>query len=370
MHILQLPTNFRTGGIQRHVLDLSAYLVTKGHQVTFSGDGGAWVPDGPDYEPLPLNSVAEYGGSTSRRVASLLRMAVRLRRILRQRRIDLIHTHETAPLLVARLAAVGLGLPVVFTFHGSAPGREREVARFARLAATVTLSPSRTSLDRLIAHGLPAGRTRQLGLGIAPVPPLDAAAVGALRADLLGDGGQVLVLSLSRLQEQKGIDIMVEVARRVVAVRPDVRFALAGGGPLTDEVPGWLAKAGIADRFRLLGPVSTVPMHLAASDLFLLTSRWEALPISIVEAFRAGLPVIATDCGGVHELVDDRVGRLEKVGDAAGLAAAILEMVDRPDLRAEKSVAALTKSCETRFDPDTVHAGFEALYRDLAGKPG
>lgn len=365
MRILQLPTNFRPGGIQRHVLDVSAFLTAHRHDVTFVGDAGAWAPTGPAYVPLPLNSVAEYGGSTPRRIFAMLRLARQLRRILRDRRIEVIHAHETAPLLVARLAALGLNIPIAFTFHGSAPSREAEVARFARMAADLTLSPSRTSLDKLIAKGLPATRTRQLGLGIAPVPALDPAAVAALRADLLGADGRVLILSLSRLQEQKGIDIMIEVARSVIAARPDVRFAVAGGGPLTDVVGGWARDAGIADHIRFLGPVSTVPLHLAAADIFLLTSRWEALPISIVEAFRAGLPVIATDCGGVKELVDSRVGALERVGDVEGLAAAILALVNDPAQRATKASAALNRSHEARFDPDQVHATFEDMYRGL-----
>lgn len=365
MRILQLPTNFRPGGIQRHVLDLSSYLTAQGHDVTFAGDDGLWVPKGPSFVPLPLNAVAEYGGSTARRAAALFRLARQLRPVLKARRIELIHAHETAPLLVARLASLGLGIPVAFTFHGSAPSREAEVARFARIAATITLSPSRTSLDKLIAKGLPRGRTRQLGLGIAPVPPLDPAAVASLRTQLMGPDGRFLVLSLSRLQEQKGIDIMIDVARRVMAARPDVRFAVAGGGPLADVVPGWIRDAVLDGKFRLLGPIGTVPLHLAAADLFLLTSRWEALPISIVEAFRAGLPVVATDCGGVRELVDARVGSLEQVGDVDGLTRAILALANDADLCRRKSAAAMDRSHEARFDPDSVHKGFETLYRDL-----
>lgn len=369
MRILQVCTNFLPGGIQRHVLDLTAYLRDHGHQVTLAGDAGDWgTPDDPDRILLPLGMVAGTGGSTLRRMAALVPVALTLRREIKTRRIDLVHSHETAPALVVRLATAGMRMPRLMTFHGAEPDRETSVARIARICADLTISPSKTSLDSLIARGLPRERTRHLGLGIAPMPVLDPVAVAALRRDLLGSKGRYLILSLSRLQPQKGIDVMVDVARRVVAREPGAVFAVAGKGPLLEQARSWARDAGVEASFRFLGPVSTVPLHLAAADLFLLTSRWEALPISIVEAFRAGLPAIATDCGGVRELIDGSVGALLPVGDAAGIAGAILAMIADPDMARRKATAALARSTEPRFDPATVHAGFAATYAELIAK--
>lgn len=370
MRILQVCTNFLPGGIQRHVLDLTAYLRDQGHQVTLAGDAGDWGGvDDPDRILLPLGKVAGTGGSALRRAAALVPVALTLRRQIRARRIELVHSHETAPALVARLATAGMRLPRLMTFHGSAPDREASVARTGRHCADLTISPSKTSLDSLIAKGLPRERTRHLGLGIVPMPVLDPAAVAGLRHELLGPEGRYLILSLSRLQPQKGIDVMVEVARRVTSQAPGVVFAIAGKGPLLEQAQGWARDAGVAAHFRFLGPVSTVPLHLAAADLFLLTSRWEALPISIVEAFRAGLPAIATDCGGVRELIDATVGALLPVGDAAGIAGAILAMIADPAMAKRKAAAALARSAEPRFDPATVHAAFAALYAGMIARP-
>ncbi|MFM2356091.1 MAG: hypothetical protein RLZZ528_1827, partial [Pseudomonadota bacterium] len=271
----------------------------------------------------------------------------------------------TAPLLALRLAAFGLGIPIVFTFHGATPEREGAVAAMARRAADLTISPSQASLEALIAKGLPRVTTRQLGLGVAPLAVTDPAEVAALRQKLLGNEGQFLVVSLSRLSTQKGIDVMIEVAARVARQRPDIVFAVAGGGAAPGEAEAWARAAGVERSMRFLGPVRTVAEHLRASDMFLLTSRWENLPISIVEAFRAGLPVVATDCGGVRELVDDAVGALARVEDAEGIAAAVLELAGDADLRARKGAAALARSGEARFDPDAVHATFEAMYGEV-----
>ncbi len=371
MRIMQVCTNFLPGGIQRHVLDLTADLRGRGHQVTLAGDQGDWGGDAlGDHLALGLGAVAGTGGAVWRRVAALWPAVRTLRRAIRVRRVELVHAHETTPLLVAWLATLGLNIPVVMTFHGSAPEREASVARLAGWCADLTISPSRTSLEALIGKGLARARTAHIELGIAPMPPVAAGEVAALRQALLGPKGQVLILSLSRLQPQKGIDVMIEVARQVCAARPDVVFAIAGKGPQRAAAEGWAETAGVADKVRFLGAISTVPQHLAASDLFLLTSRWEALPISIVEAFRARLPVIATDCGGVKELVDDPVGALLPVGDAAGIAAAVLALVNDPALRRQKGAAALARSGEDRFDPAMVHARFEATYARLIAARG
>lgn len=369
MRVMQICTNFLPGGIQRHVLDLTQDLRGRGHKIVLAGDQGDWSADGadPDFVPVALNNVAGVGGSLYRRVSALPACALTVRKAIRAHGIELIHAHETAPAIVARLATTGMDIPIAMTFHGAAPAREAGVARTARLCAELTISPSRTALDALIAHGLPRAKARTIGLGIHPLPDVPEAEAQALRKRIMGGKEGVLILSLSRLQPQKGIDVMIEVARRVVARRPDVVFAIAGKGPLADAAAGWARDAGVADNVKFLGAISTVPQHLKASDIFLLTSRWENLPISIVEAFRAGLPVVATDCGGVKELVDGEVGALLAVEDARAIAAAVLELVENPGLRRARGAAALARSLEHRFRPATVHDEFERTYEQLIG---
>lgn len=367
MRILQICTNFWPGGIQRHVLDLTHWLRERGHEVHLSGDHGKWSQQDidPQYFHMPLNGVAGKGASMPARVATLARTAWTLRREIRARGIELIHAHETAPALVAYLATRGMDIPIAMTYHGSAPSREASVAKTAMRCADLTISPSKTSLDHLIGHGLSADKTRVIGLGIKPMPDVVPAEAEARRAELLDGKTGPLIFSLSRLDPQKGIDVMIDVAKSVTARHPEAVFVVAGGGPLDGKVQDWAEKAGVAEAFRFIGPIDTVPLHLVAADIFLLTSRWENLPISIVEAFRAGLPVVATDCGGVRELVDDSVGTLCAVEDVAGIAAALSALMSDPDMRAAKGKAALTLSTSDRFLPDAVHANFEDVYRQL-----
>lgn len=369
MRILQFCTNFyKGGGIQTHVIDLATWLSAHGHEVMFAGDPAQSTlnPDVEDaFISLPMNEVSRTDGNIILRVLALLRASMRLRRILSRQPVDLIHAHETAPALVARLATVGTKTKTVMTFHGSAPERIPSASRIARYCADLTVSPSRISLDAIIAGGVDAKKARVLGLGIKPLPETNPEEIAALRSSYVSEPDGMLIFSPSRLDPQKGIDVMIEVARRVTCKHPSTVFVVAGGGPLIGEVESWAQAAGVGNNMHFLGPIDTVPAHLKASDIFLLTSRWEALPISIVEAFRAGLPVIATDCGGVSELVDEDVGELCPVEDVDALTKAVFEYVEAPVLRKAKGLSALKRSTEDRFDSDAVHEAFEAAYKEL-----
>lgn len=374
VRILQFCTDFpERGGIQTHVLELSDWLRKRGHEVMLAGQPGvsANADSCSGFIELPMWKIA-VSRRTNRlptRILGLLSAARTLRRRLRSRPVDLVHVHETAPALTAWLATRGMRIPIIMTYHGSAPERVREVARVASRVATLTLSPSRTSLDDLTAAGLDPARTRQAGLGIKPLPEVDAQEVRDLRRLYLGETDGPLIFSPSRLAHQKGIDIMIEVARQITKEFPDAVFVVAGAGPLDGQVQQWARDAGVERNMRFVGSVSTVPVHLAACDLMLLTSRWENLPISIAEAFRAGKPVVATDCGGVKELVDDSVGALCPVGDVTALTSAISELLRSDEIRRKKGLAALARSAEDRFDPDTVHADFERIYSEVLGEP-
>lgn len=335
--------------------------------MTLAGSPSVWGNSeiDPSFCAVRLDQVSGTGGSVLARLSAATRSAKHLRQIVKERRIDIIHSHETAPAIVAKIGLLSMRVPKLITYHGSAPERTKQFAKVSKSCADHVISPSQTTLDHLIDNGVPKVRTKLLGLGIAQKPKPDPRKVEKLKAELELGPDDHLVFSLSRLDFQKGIDIMIEVATKALTKNPNVVFAVAGTGPLADEVEGWAANAGISERFRFLGSVSDVENYLALADVFLLTSRWEALPISIVEAFRAGLPVIATDCGGVKELVDSDVGRLCAVEDVNGLANAVSELLTDDELRERLANNALLRSKRPRFDPNTVHSEFETFYRQV-----
>jgi glycosyltransferase involved in cell wall biosynthesis len=370
MRVLQLCTDFRAGGIQRHVLDLTDTLRERGHRVFLAGTAGDWMQKGDDADflALDLDGVAEAGGALPRRLSNAASAALRLRAFLRRERIQLIHAHESAPALVASLAAIGTTVPTVVTYHGAEPGRVALFGRIARFAARRIIATCHRSADELReAGGVPAAMITVIGMGVGGRPPVDVATRQRLRAELLGAGGRRLVVSVARLAHQKGIDVLVEVVRRTSAERGDIRYVVVGDGPLRDDVTRWVAAAGVERYVTVTGLSNRPHEYLAAGDAFLFASRWEALPIAIVEAFQAGLPVIATDAGGTRELVDDSVGKVVAIGDVGALSGQVLAILADDGLRVRLSENALERARERRFSPGYIHGQVERLYADVLG---
>ena len=371
LHVLEMQTQFGVGGITRHVLSLRDWMRGQGHRITLGGTPAAWAgPENePDYLDLPTKYVSGEGGSIPARLMSVARSAWSLRRWLKANKVDLIHAHESAPALVANIARMGTGVPLAVTYHGSEPSR---IASFGKIAskADMVITPShRSAGDLAKIGGVPEAKLNVLGLGVAPAPDDPAEEVAALRSELLGDGDK-LVITVARLERQKGIDILIEAIARIVPEHPGYRFAVAGDGMDEAELRSLAREKGVENHLNFLGRVSRPHLYLRASDLFLLTSRWEALPFTIVEAFQAGIPAVATACSGVVELIDDEVGRVVPIGDVDAIAAAVTEVLTDDSLRSTMAEAALAKSKLDRFDPDWVHRQFEKTYYALAGRRG
>ncbi len=374
MRILELSTFFaRGGGIQIHILALSKWLRARGHEVSIGGCPGTLLNPNIDesFVSLDIDQVTQLEDFASEpksrilRVVAAIRCALKLRRVLKARQIDLVHVHETAAAIVARIAVLGLSIPIVFTFHGATEGRLPEVARTSRFACNKVIALSQRAANDLSRLGVPQKKLRVVGLGIAPPPTIAEAEWQNLRHSYLSNDAKYLVVTVGRLAVQKGIDLLVDVAKRVTARRKDVHFVVVGDGPLRCELESMATEAGIQSRVTFVGYSDQPHAYLRAADVFLLPSRWEALPISIVEAFRAGLPVIACDTGGVTELVTSEVGVVVPVGDVDALTASVMQLVSDDQLRGRMSTAARARGAEDRFALDHMNPKIEALYNEL-----
>ncbi len=337
MRLLQVCTNYQPGGIQRHVIELSNSLRSMGHTVFLAGSPGPWMDVDKDeyFMPLNLQNVSQDGGGNFFiRICHALVSAFHLRRFIKKNPIELVHAHDTAPLLVAKLALVGKNIPLLVTYHGSSPERVKSFAIAGRFAARYVITPSYRCADELKTKGgLSEKKLKVIGLGVQPPPAVPLERIESLRGRILGPDGKFLVVIIARLTYQKGIDILINVVRNIKKQRQDIRFVLVGHGNLESEVKDWIVKAGVGSILHYEGVTTEPYLYLMAADLFLLTSRWEALPITIAEAFQSGLPVVATDTGGVSELVSPLVGRVNAVGDVDGLVLSILEVCNDDALR-------------------------------------
>jgi glycosyltransferase involved in cell wall biosynthesis len=340
----------------------------RGHRVWIAGSQGRGLNPALDscFADLPLKELSG-GRLYSRSGAAALWRSVRgLRRLIVQHRIAVVHAHETAPAVVARLATAGLRVPVVFSCHGGPDAHYRDHARVGRYWAHRVIAVSRNTFERLAALGVPRARIELVPYGIEQLADAEGGdAVRALRQQLLGPGRRRLVVSVARLHPQKGIDILIEAAREVVKALPEAVFVVVGGGPDEGQARALIRRASLQEHFQLVGEQENPRRFLAAADLFVLASRWEALPLSIPEAYRMGLPVVATDVGGVAEIVDEEVGRVVAPEDPRALAGALLELLRDDGRRAAMSATARRYGQQQRYDPDQIYPDLERVYREL-----
>ncbi len=369
LHVVEMGSQFGMGGITRHILGLSDWLEARNHRITLAGTADIWAgPDrGAGFLDLPTRYVAGDGGGIVNRLRHTASAAWRLRRWLAENPVDLIHCHESAPALVASLACTGRRIPVAVTYHGSEPER---IAAFGRIAAKcdLVITPSHRSAEDLATIGnVPKDKLKVIGLGVSPPPEDNAEDIAELRAKLLGDGERV-ILTLARLQPQKGIDILIDCVTRMKQTHPGYRFVVAGDGPDEAKLYTLAQEKGVGKHLQFIGRTDKPIRHLRAADLFLLTSRWEALPFTIAEAFQAGTPAVATACSGVVELIDDSVGAVVPIGDIDAICTAVADALSDEGHRKILAKNALKRSREDRFNPDWVHRQFEKTYYDLVGR--
>jgi glycosyltransferase involved in cell wall biosynthesis len=280
---------------------------------------------------------------------------------MRRVRPEIVHASSSKAGVLGRLAAVLAGVPIrVFTVHGWAFTAYRGILAYLYRRAEQSVRPFTTATicvsEGERAAGIAAGtcdprRTLVIHTGI------DVASRPLARPDV---GATPQIVSVGRLQTPKD---PLSFLRALALVRGPFSASLLGDGPDRPAVERELERLGLGGRVTLQGTRGDVPEVLASSHVFVLSSHSEALPVSLLEAMAAGLPVVATRVGGVPELVvDGETGLLVPEGDPPGLAAALQRMVDDPALRARLGAAGRAR-VERHFRLDTFVEAHLALYR-------
>jgi glycosyltransferase involved in cell wall biosynthesis len=290
-----------------------------------------------------------------------------IRQFLREARPAVFHAHLNWPLACSDglFAAALARVPnVVATQQLFVPLQSRRTAFRHRLLSTV--------VDRYIAvsHHMAAmlrkvcvfgeKKVRVIHNGV-PLAPFGREVNKALREDLTGGRNCRVVLTLARLDRQKGIGYLIEAASRI----PETLFVVAGEGPERAALEAKTDACGAKDRVVFLGHRRDVPELLASCDVFVLPSLYEGLPVSVLEAMASGRPVIATKVGGTDEAVKDGVtGLLVPPADPTALAQAIRRILDEPIL-AQRLAAGGRDWVRCEFRAEIVAARTMEIYQGL-----
>ncbi|KAF4407182.1 MULTISPECIES: glycosyltransferase family 4 protein [Streptomyces] len=184
------------------------------------------------------------------------------------------------------------------------------------------------------------------------------------------DGTGKWVVAAGRLARVKRYDLLIKAFQQVVADRPDWRLRIYGGGAEKDKLRALIDRLGLYNHVYLMGPANPLDPEWAKGSIGAVTSSLESFGMTIVEAMRCGLPVVATDCPhGPGEIIANGVdGRLVPPGNADAVAGALLELINDDALRRQMGRAALKDSA--RFDPSQVAGRYETLFRELAARGG
>jgi glycosyltransferase involved in cell wall biosynthesis len=303
------------------------------------------------------------------RTAGDPRVLVRLVALLRRERIDLIHAHLPVAGIWGRVAARLAGVPcVVYTEH-NVPQRYASVTRtlnrrtYRMNDVVIAVSDEVRREIGGYANGRPAIVTIQNAV--------DAAALGATEVDPAAIRREfgfppdaLLVTTVGNLTAKKGHTFLLAAAARVVAQHSGARFLLVGQGPLADSLHAEASHLGLNGTVVFAGFRQDAVRILAASDLFVLSSVFEGLPVTLLEAMALGKPSVVTRVGGIPEITDESSSVLVEPGDPEALAAGISGLLEVPALRDRMGAAAREKA-RSRYGVPQMVAAVEQVYRDL-----
>ena len=347
------------GGASIHVRDLARAMGQRGHDVTVLVGGRGPVTEqmeeaGVRYWPLrhlgraihPLRDLRALGELTG---------------VLRELGPDLVSTHTAKAGWIGRAACARLGLAAVYTPHGWSVGERISGAA----GALVTLAErAAAGWSEAIICVSEAEKRLALSKRVAPEEKLWVVHNGVhdIEAGLRADPGRtpVRICAVARFEAPKDHATLL---RALAAVRwPEWELDLVGDGPLEAKMRGLAEELGIAGRVRFAGYQPDPAARLAAAQVFVLASRSEGFPRSVLEALRAGLPVVASDVGGVREAVEaGRNGLLVPPGRREALAAALESLLEDAGLRVRMGQAGRA-AYEARFRAERMIEKTAAVY--------
>jgi len=295
---------------------------------------------------------------------------------IRREKYDVIHVHASKPGFLMRIAAIGTGIPVIYSPHNFAfhEGSHRLAAwlvaileRFAiRYTARIIAVAEH---ERRLALQYGVGTSSIFSVvhsGIDSRPFRGEFDILGLKSSLGIPANAVVVGAVGRLAIPKLPLDFVKSAVKLHALQPDIHFVWVGSGPLASEAIKMASSLGLAEVFHWLGERSDVSRLLHIFNCLILPSRWEAFPLVVLEAFASGVPVIATDNLGTHEIIESgRNGWLVPIGDIEALSRAILHILANPHL-VESICQTAAKQIDEEYTLEKMISTLEHIYAEEA----
>jgi glycosyltransferase involved in cell wall biosynthesis len=360
--VLHLVSSLRRGGMETMVLRLAEQQRRRGHDAAVLAMWG-----GPLLEEARALDVPAYVVERGGRLARAARTAA----FLVDLAPEILHAHNPTTLRIAALARVlterlaalrgdGARCGLLMTDHQSRDAREPWGFEWRRTDVVVAVS------RHTAAAGSAAQRARALRVirnGVAL--PVGGRSRAAVRAEL-GLGDELTCITVANLRPEKDLATLLRAHAQLAQEGVRAVALLVGEGPDRAALEAEARALGLgADRLRFLGARTDVPDLLRAADVFVLSSRTEGLPLAVLEAMAASLPIVSTAVGGVPEVVaHGEHGLLVAPGSPAALAGALESLAYDPERRLDLGARAFARARDT-CSLDAMARAYDALYEEL-----
>ena len=360
MKILHIITSLRMGGAERLVADMLPRLRSRGHRVELLLFDGTRTPL---FEQLERQGIAIH--TLGRGVLQMWNPLhlFRLKKYLRNRRYDIVHTHNTPCQLLTAMAAPKAA-PLLVTTEHNTTNRRRNWAWFDKIERMMygkyrhiacVSRRTKENLERKLGAAFDAADISVVENGIDLSRFLTARADMALRTP--DERDKKIVVMVAAFRPQKDQPTLIRAMRHLP---DDYRLWLVGEGPEQSACRRLAEKAALTDRVRFLGVRSDVPELLAASDVVVLSSHYEGMSLASIEGMASGKPFIASDVDGLCDTVAD-AAPLFPHEDSRQLAGLVRQLCE--DLTLYESVASRCREKALGFDIETVVDKYEKVYK-------
>ena len=369
------------GGAQRAVLHLSRGLDSdRFEQMVITGDGGLLLSELSAISTIEHRMIPEMtrhiglGGAWDD-----VQSVRKIFKLLRPFRPDIVHTHTPKAGIVGRWAASLAGVPkIMHTYHGFGFSPQHPFWQkafyvgFEKATACITsqfVAVSRPNQLLGQSYGIFDGDDCILIRSGVDFADFRAVRIDKLQKKIeLGfDPSDKIVGVVASFTPAKALHFFLEAAGKIALEVPRVRFVMVGDGSLRPRLEAQASRLGISTVLRMLGWRRDVPELLRTFDVFLLTSLWEGLPRSLVEAFLSGVPVVASQVDGVGEVVRENVnGFLVPPGNTAAMAAAVIRLLKDEALR--QSMGERARSSVEDFSVEKMLKDYSDLYERIVAK--
>jgi len=259
-----------------------------------------------------------------------------LARFLRRERFDVLHTHLSYSHVVGALVGPLAGVPVVSTQYNS----HTDLRLYHPVRYQLETWALRHAARRVFAVGYAVAESNRERLrgkpldvvlnAVQPAPVLSPAERLASRGEMTGDPTRPLLISVGRLEPAKGYGDVLTAFAEVRRTRPAAALVIVGEGSMRAALAEQISALNLIGHAVLLGARNDVPRLLASSDVFLSASHWDGLPVAILEAMAAGLPVVATEVGDVPRVVSPDTGVVLPPQNPTRLSAALRDLLNNP----------------------------------------